>query len=355
MHIPDGYLSPSTCATFYAAASPFWYLSFRRLQQELHTRLVPLISLFAAFSFLIMMFNIPLPGGTTGHAAGLALAAIVLGPWGSVLAISIALTVQALFFGDGGITALGANCFNLAVAGCWSGLAVYRSLTSGAPLTSRRRTLAAGLAGYVSINVAALLTAFEFGLQPLLFRDSQGAALYAPFPLQIAVPAMMVGHLTVAGLAEMFLTAGVVAYLQRTEPNLLLRTAGVPQTLSAHSRARQLRRLWAALGVLMILTPCGLLAVGSAWGEWSPEAFKDPDARRQIQAASRGAPLPAQVPLGLEQLSHIWTAPIPDYAPHFLRSPVFGYVMSAAVGTGLVILLSLGVSCFLKTLRGASS
>ena len=126
MHIPDGYLSPSTCAVLYAAAMPFWAAALRRVRALLATRFVPLVSLFAAFSFVIMMFNLPLPGGTTGHAAGIAMAAIVLGPWGATIAISVALAIQALLFGDGGILALGANCFNMAVAGVWTAAAVYR-------------------------------------------------------------------------------------------------------------------------------------------------------------------------------------------------------------------------------------
>src|SRR6478736_9051408 len=117
MHIPDGYLSPETCAVMYTAAAPFWYIALQRIKRLLNTRLVPLLSVFAAFSFVIMMFNLPLPGGTTGHAVGVGIAAIVLGPWASILAISIALIIQALLFGDGGVTAIGANCFNMAILG----------------------------------------------------------------------------------------------------------------------------------------------------------------------------------------------------------------------------------------------
>ena len=221
MHIPDGYLSPSTCAALYAAALPFWTVALRRVRALLATRFVPLISLFAAFSFVIMMFNLPLPGGTTGHAVGIAMAAIVLGPWGASLAISVALAIQALLFGDGGILTLGANCFNLAIAGSFVAAAVYRLAAAGAPLLAPRRVFAAGLAGYCAINVAAFLTALELGLQPLLFHDASGAALYAPYPLNVAVPAMMLGHLTFAGLAEALLTAGVVRYLQQSERELL--------------------------------------------------------------------------------------------------------------------------------------
>ena len=130
-----------------------------------------------------MMFNLPLPGGTTGHAVGIAMAVIVLGPWGATIAISVALAIQALIFGDGGILALGANCFNMAVAGVWTAAAVYRLIAGRSPIDARRRVVAGGLAGYAAINVAALLTAFELGIQPLLFHDASGAALYAPYPL----------------------------------------------------------------------------------------------------------------------------------------------------------------------------
>src|SRR5215813_9106335 len=126
MHIPDGYLSPATCAALYAGSAPFWYSALARVKKLLHTRLVPLVSLFSAFSFVLMMFNLPLPGGTTGHAVGIGIATVVLGPWASMLAISMALFIQAIFFGDGGITALGANCFNMAVVGSTVTFAVYR-------------------------------------------------------------------------------------------------------------------------------------------------------------------------------------------------------------------------------------
>src|SRR5579863_8949142 len=170
MHIPDGYLSPATCAAMYAGSAPFWYTAMRRVKRRLHTRLIPLLSLFAAFSFVIMMFNLPLPGGTTGHALGVGIAAVVLGPWASMLAISIALVIQAVFFGDGGITAIGANCFNMAIVVSLASYAFYRLISFRATLGSARRVLAAGIGGYVAINIAAFCAAIEFGIQPLLFR-----------------------------------------------------------------------------------------------------------------------------------------------------------------------------------------
>lgn len=344
MHIPDGYLSPSTCAGLYAAAAPFWYAALQRVRKAVHTRMLPLVSVFAAFSFVVMMFNLPLPGGTTGHAAGMGVAAIVLGPWASVLAISVALIIQAVLFGDGGITAIGANCFNLAIIGSLAGYAIYRLVSHGAAIVSARRVVAAGIAGYTAINLSALCAAVELGLQPRFFHDASGAPLYAPYPLSVAIPAMMIGHLTIAGLAELVISSGIVSYLQRADPGLLRLTApGAPDGLEPDPRASRPvpRGVWAGLAILLILTPLGILAAGSAWGEWTAQELADPRARAEIAAASRNQPLPAHVPRGLERLSAVWTAPLPRYSPAFIRSAAFGYLVSGMVGAGLVIFLTL--------------
>jgi cobalt/nickel transport system permease protein len=349
MHIPDGYLSPATCAALYAGATPFWYTSLRRMKRVLNSRMVPLLSVFAAFSFIVMMFNLPLPGGTTGHAVGVGVAAIVLGPWASILAISIAIAIQAIFFGDGGITAIGANCFNMAVVASLAAYIVYRAIAGRAPLESPRRVVAAAIAGYLSINLAALAAAIEFGIQPLLYHDLTGAPLYAPYPLHISIPAMMIGHLTVAGVAELVISAGVVAYLQRAEPSLLRATApgarmgndGFHGAIEAPIVWRKTRPLWTALAVLMVLTPLGIVAAGSAWGEWSAGDFSSAPARLRMAAASGNVQPPPNAPAGLERLASLWTAPMPRYAPPFLKSAAFGYLLSAVFGTGLIIFTSL--------------
>jgi cobalt/nickel transport system permease protein len=365
MHIPDGYLSPETCATLYAASAPFWYVALRRVRKLVSTRFLPLISVFASFSFVIMMFNLPLPGGTTGHAVGVGIATVVLGPWASILAISTALVIQSVFFGDGGVTAIGANCFNMAITGSLTAYAVYRLLAHGSGLRSRRRVVAAATAGYAAINVSALFAAVEFGLQPLLFHDAAGTPLYCPYPLSISIPAMMIGHLTFAGLAELVVTGGVVAYLQRADPALLMRTApDAPDRDSApHSDAAphagkaalpNLRRLWLGLAVLLILTPLGILAAGSAWGEWTAQDFADPGMRRQIGAASSHQAPPTQAPRGLERLSSVWTAPLSRYAPGFIRNPSFGYLVSAMVGVGSILLVFLLLNAVLARRRPAT-
>jgi cobalt/nickel transport system permease protein len=222
-----------------------------------------------------------------------------------------------------------------------------------AAIGSFRRAAAAGIAGYAAINVSALLAAIEFGIQPLLYRDASGAPLYCPYPLGIAVPAMLIGHLTIAGLAELAVSAGVVAFLQHSDPSLLKAT--LPKGMAAGgetprtARARSLRPLWAGLGMLMILTPLGILAAGSAWGEWMASDYSNPVARQQIAASSLSQAAPLAAPKGLEQLSSVWTAPFGRYAPPYIRSNTFGYLLSAMFGVGLITTAGLIVGRFTRT------
>ena len=325
----------------YAGAAPFWYVALRRLRRTFHARMIPLLSLISAFCFVIMMFNLPVWGGTTAHAVGMGIAAVILGPWASIVAISIALLIQAVFFGDGGITCYGANCFNMAIVGSLAAYGVYRAISGRTPVTSPRRIAACALGGYVGINLSALCAAIEFGIQPALFHDAAGAPLYAPYSLSVAIPAMLAAHLSLAGLAELIIGGALVAYLQRADPALLRRTApgaALDEAISAEATGwDRLRPLWIGLAILMLITPLGLLATASAWGEWGPDDLKSPAVREQIAATSSHVAPPASMPAGLEKLSSLWTAPMPDYAPKFLKSEQLGYICSAMFGTGLIL------------------
>ena len=213
MHIPDGYLGPPTFLASYAACIPLWGLAARKVKAGLAARRTPLLAISAAFTFVVMMFNVPLPGATTGHAVGGVLIAIAVGPWGAALAISIALAIQALLFGDGGITAIGANCLNIAFVMPFAGYAVYRCLARWFP-SAKGLAIAAGIAGWLGLTAAAFTTALMFGIQPLLHSAGDGRAVYAPYPLIVTVPAMVLEHLLLFGLVEGLLTGLVVYYLQ---------------------------------------------------------------------------------------------------------------------------------------------
>ena len=338
----------------YVGAIPFWVVALRRVKHSFNARLIPLLSLISAFCFVIMMFNLPVWGGTTAHAVGMGIASVVLGPWASIVAISIALLIQALFFGDGGITCYGANCFNMAIVGSFAAYAVYRAISGRTPVTSPRRIVACALGGYVGINLSALCAAIEFGIQPALFHDASGSPLYAPYPLSVAIPAMLAAHLSLAGVAELVIGGALVAYLQRTDPALLRRTApgaAPDEALPLDAPGwEKLRPLWIGLAVLMLVTPLGLLATASAWGEWAPGNLKNPDTRQQIAAASGNVVPPSAVPAGLEKLSSLWTAPMPDYAPGFLKSEKLGYICSAMFGVGLILTACLFLGALIRLL-----
>ena len=220
MHIPDGYLSPQTyiplAATFVAVAA----LAIKKVQKEISTKSIPYLGMAAAFSFLIMMFNLPIPGGTTGHAVGSAVIAIILGPWASIIAVSVALIIQALIFGDGGITAIGANCFNMAIFMSLAAYYIFKLLNMGSQ-KPMRIFIAGFLSGYLSLVLASILTAIEFGIQPLIATSADGKALYCPYDLSIAIPAMAIEHLILFGIAEGLITALIVRYFVKHEPTMV--------------------------------------------------------------------------------------------------------------------------------------
>lgn len=221
MHIPDGYLGPITWIALWLVMIPLWSIAARKLKKDLKTKNVPLLAMGAAFSFVIMMFNVPVLGGSTGHAVGGTLIAIVLGPWAALIAVSVAIVIQALFFGDGGITAIAANCFNMGVVLPFVGYYVYRLISINADITSSRRWIGAGIGSYIGINVAAILTGFEFGIQTILYPAVNGKFQYFMYPLSVSVPTMALGHLLVFGIIEAIVTLLVVRYLQQTDPSLL--------------------------------------------------------------------------------------------------------------------------------------
>ena len=324
MHIPDGYLSPITSIIMFLLVLPFWVIGVRRVRETMNARSVPLIALLAAFSFVIMMFNVPLPGGTTGHAVGAALAAIVLGPEVATIAVSIALIIQAFFFGDGGILAIGANCFNMAVVIPYLSYYIYQAFSKNTAVNSSRRVVGAAVGGWVGVTVAAFLAGVEFGIQPLLFKAADGSPLYAPFPLAVAVPAMVIPHALVASVVEGLLTALVVAYLQRSNVSML-ETAQKPTLAAEAGRFQNLRALWIGLVVLIVASPLGLLAPGTAWGEWNAEELS----RMGLHS----------IPTGLEKLSTLWGAPLARYNLPILGNTSLGYVLSAIVGIAVTALI----------------
>lgn len=310
MHIPDNYLSPSTCAAFGAVMLPVWKRASTNIKKEITRQKMPLLGVAAAFSFLTMMFNIPLPGGTTGHAIGAGLIAILLGPYSAVFAVTIALVIQALFFGDGGILAIGVNCFNMAFIMPYTAYYLFKGVKKIFP-NKMGEYFGAFIGGYLSVNVAALFTAIEFGIQPLLFKDVSGLPLYSPYGLAVSIPAMMLPHLLVVGLLEGIITLGAYRYISKASPEIIYR-----------GRSKRMKPLYVILGILILATPLGLLANGTAWGEWGAEEIKE---------------FIGFVPKGMEE-GFQFNALIPDYSLRNMTEYI-GYIISALLG--VIIILSL--------------
>jgi cobalt/nickel transport system permease protein len=311
MHIPDNYLSPSTCAVMGAAMLPVWAVAVNKLKKEISVKKMPLLGISAAFSFLVMMLNVPVPGGTTAHAVGAVLIAVLLGPFSACITVSIALLIQALFFGDGGILSFGANCFNMAFIMPFAGYYIFK-LVTGLFKNEKAKYIGAFAASYIAINITALFAAIEFGIQPLLFKDASGLPMYSPYPLSVSIPAMLLPHLLVAGIIEGIITAGVYAYVSKMSPGLIY-----------EKKESRFLPLYILIVFLVVLTPLGLLAAGSAWGEWGTEDLKN---------------LLSYIPQGMQN-GFNFNAVLPDYNIPALNSEILGYLISAVAGTAFLLII----------------
>ncbi len=337
MHIPDGYLSPIVSVGLGVATVPAWGIASQKVKAILNNRTIPLLAIFAALSFTIMMFNIPVPGGTTAHGVGGTLIAIVLGPWAAVVAVSVALVIQALFFGDGGVLAIFANCLNMGVLLPFVGYAVYRLLAGRTPLLSSRRAAAAGIAAYVGITVSALAVGIELGIQPLLFSDASGRPLYSPYDLNAAIPAMLLAHVLGASIVEGLITFLGVAYLQKRQPAYLTSLRGVYAPGVTDDGAAPTRPYWQVLAGTTLAAAVLLVAVGLVLGggdpgklfgaDWSGVNWADVGTMLLVSAVIAVVIVPLAygvLPRGLKRIGAAFTL-VAVIAPLGLIAPGFAY------------------------------
>lgn len=208
MHIPDGFIAPQVYLPAYAAAAVGWALALRRLRSSLDETTLPRLAVLTALSFVLMMVAIPLPGGTTVHAEGVALLAVNFGIATAFLAASVVLALQALMFGAGGVTALPVNAIALGLVGASVAVLVRR--------VAGKRFETAGLfaAGWCAVVVSSLIVATVLGVQPMIAHDAAGVPLFFPFGLEVTLPAVVLPHLLV-GIGEGVLTLGVTRLLIR--------------------------------------------------------------------------------------------------------------------------------------------
>lgn len=208
LHIPDGFLSGPVLVVVWSLSLGFLAIALKQVQNQFQERLVPLMGVCAAFIFAAQMINFPIPGGTSGHLLGGTLAGILLGPWAGSLVLSVVFIVQALFFHDGGILALGANLLNVGVVGTFGSYYLYKFLRLW---FGRNRwqgmAWATAIAAWVSVMMAALLTAVEL-------------ALSGTVPWVMGLMALLGWH-SLIGIGESLITLFAVQYIWRSRPELL--------------------------------------------------------------------------------------------------------------------------------------
>lgn len=304
MHIPDGFVSlPVAGATGLVSLAGLLFASARS-QAAFGVRRAPILGLTTAFIFAAQMINFPVAGGTSGHLLGGTLAAIVLGsPWAGMLCIATVLIIQAVLFADGGITALGANIFNMAFVGVWVGWMLTQTLQRLFGGSKGRLPLAAGIAAGVSVVVAAIACAIELALS--------GTA-----PIGIVLPAMTGIHILI-GVGEGLITGGVLTYLATARPDLL---PGEQQEF----------RGWLVPVISIVLVAGVLSLVASAW----------PDGLEKV-AENAGF-----IKLG-EQVRVAVPTPLADYEIPGLGA--IGTSIAGLVGSAVCFAVAFGIAQVVRT------
>jgi cobalt/nickel transport system permease protein len=312
MHIPDGFLSVLVSLAFWLLSVIGIGVALWRAGRELDERKVPLMGVLGATIFAGQMLNFAVAGGTSGHLMGAAIAAILLGPWPAVLVMTSVVSIQALLFQDGGLLALGANIFNMAIIGPFVAYGVYQTILKlgrGKPWS----TFVGGfVAAWTSIVIAALVVALQ-----LAFSGTS--------PANLSIPAMGFIHMLI-GLGEGLITVGALAFLHATRRDLLDPALG-------RSSERRDRLVW-IVGLIVAVA----LAVLSPLASGHPDGLEWVAEEQGFLAAAQDAPYEI----------------IPDYVFPGLSNVQLATIVAGIVGTAIVFVVALGVA-YLRRQRRAST
>lgn len=207
MHIPDGFLSPQTYLPAYALAAGGWAWAARGLRDSLDETTVPRLAMLTALAYGLGLVMVPIPGGTSGHALGIAILALVFGVRSAFLAYSLVLLLQSLLFGAGGVTALAVNALAMGLIGATAAVAARKLLRRFGD------TASIAVAAWLSVVIPGLIVGIVLGIQPLIAHQADGTPLFFPFGLAISVPAVLLPHLFI-GIGEAVLTVLVLRYVR---------------------------------------------------------------------------------------------------------------------------------------------
>jgi cobalt/nickel transport system permease protein len=205
MHIPDGFLSPQTYLPAYALAAGAWAWAARGMREKLDETTVPRLAMLTALAYGLGLVMVPIPGGTSGHALGVAILALIFGVRSAFIAYSLVLLLQSLLFGAGGITALAVNALAMGLAGATAAVAARHLLARFGD------TLSVAVAAWLSVVIPGILVALALGIQPLVAHRADGTPLFFPFGLSVTLPAVLLPHMVI-GMGEAVLTLLVWRY-----------------------------------------------------------------------------------------------------------------------------------------------
>jgi cobalt/nickel transport system permease protein len=216
MHIPDGFLSPEISIVTFIITFIFWIITFIKIKGKLDERQVPIMGLLTALFFAAQMMNYPIVGGTTGHLLGGASLGIILGPYAGCISMTIILVLQSLLFGDGGITALGANVLNMGIIGVF--IPAFLLLALNKISKGKGLLVWVFISAFVGDVLAAIAAGAELGFSVSTF----------PYGLSVAVPAMAINH-SVIGVIEGVVTMVLVGMLLKFRPDVLSKSPSLKE------------------------------------------------------------------------------------------------------------------------------
>ncbi len=339
MHMADALLSPAVGGVMWATTAATIAYCAKKTQQDLDDRKVPLMGVLGAFIFAAQMINFTIPAtGSSGHLGGGMILAILLGPYAAFLVIASVLTVQALFFADGGLLALGCNIFNLGFFPCFIAYPLIYKPIAGNRKTPKRLALAATLAAIVSLQLGALGVVLETvasGISALPFSEFLAAML----PIHFAI-----------GLVEGMVTTAVISFVWKARPEILEYSA-VARPLGNLSIARVLT----GLGLAAIITGGALSWFASSYPDGLEWSMAKTSGQEELAAPHRGIHhLLAEIQEKTAFLpdyafqSNEPQSPAPEASPPSWPAVDAGTTTSGLVGGGLTLLLAVAVGFLLR-------
>lgn len=321
MHIPDGFINVATAAGAGAVAAGGLGLSLRQTGKSLAERQIPLAGLTAAFIFAVQMLNFPVGAGTSGHLLGGALAAILLGPWLGVLAVTVVVVVQALMFADGGVVALGLNILNMALLTSLVGWGVFRGLVRTLPKVPATVMVATMVAAAVSVVASSLGFVLQYAV-----GGEGGAALQTVFQAMVGVHAVI-------GIGEGVISALAIGAVLAVRPDLVKGVSDLELEQVTTVPSRRSVVVFVIGGLIVALALVFFVA---------PIASEAPDGLERV-AIETGFIATAQ--------DHAVGGPLADYSVSGVESGRTGTLLAGALGVAATFVVGLLLATFMRRRR----